>query len=120
MRKFLAIILAAGGMLLFNPLGAAALPVNGSIQSDSVKLQSPVQQARLYCYNRYTGRFLHWGPCGGYGYYRPHYYHPYHYYHRHYYHPYRYYHRYHYYRPYHYHYYRPYYHHYHRWHRHYW
>jgi hypothetical protein len=116
MRKFLAIILAAGGMLFFNPLGASALPINGSIQSDSVKLQSPVQQARLYCYNRYSGRFLHWGPCGGYGYYRPHYYHP--YYHRHYYHPYRYYHRYHYYRPYR-HYYRPY-HHYHRWHRHYW
>ena len=20
--------------------------------------------ARLFCYNRYTGRFLHWGACG--------------------------------------------------------
>jgi hypothetical protein len=30
--------------------------------------------ARLYCYNRYSGAFLHWGPCGGYhpiNYYHP-------------------------------------------------
>ena len=50
-----------------------------------------LENVRLFCVNRYTGRFLYWGRCGGYHhYYRRHYYHPYyrHYwrprYHRHY------------------------------------
>ena len=25
---------------------------------------SPVQEARWFCYNRYSGRFIHWGRCG--------------------------------------------------------
>jgi hypothetical protein len=72
---------------------ARAAPVAASSLAAQVAAPSLTEKTRLYCYNRYTGQFLHWGPCGGYRrhYYRPYYYHP-HYYHPHYYHR-NYYHR---------------------------
>jgi hypothetical protein len=82
MRKIFLALLIAGGMFSFGASPAAAAPANGSAIADALKSNSLIQDARLYCYNRYTGRFLHWGPCGGY---HRHYYHP---YYRHYYHPY--------------------------------
>jgi hypothetical protein len=53
---------------------AKAAPVAASSLANQTAAPSLTEKARLYCYNRYTGRFLHWGPCGGY-YYRPHYWH---------------------------------------------
>jgi hypothetical protein len=83
MRKFFLMLLIAGGILSIEGSPASAAPANGSAIASALKSNSLIQDVRLYCYNRYTGRFLHWGPCGGYR----HYYHPYyrHYYH-HYYH----------------------------------
>jgi len=75
---------------------AQSAPIAPASLAAQAAATSPIEKTRLYCYNRYTGQFLHWGPCGGY---RRYYYHPRHYYYR----PYR---R-------HYYYYRP------RWHRHY-
>ncbi|MCW2273462.1 hypothetical protein GJ654_05535 [Rhodoblastus acidophilus] len=67
---------------------AKAAPVAGSILGKQTLAPDLTEKARVYCYNRYTGRFLHWGPCHR-RHYRPH-----HYYYRPYYRPYR-----HYYRP---------------------
>ena len=79
---------------------ARAAPIAASSLGAQVAAPSLTEKARLYCYNRYNGRFLHWGACGGYHrryyrhyYYRPRYYHHYYrpryyhrpYYHRHYY-----------------------------------
>jgi hypothetical protein len=89
MRKILIALLAAFAIFGLASTSATAAPASGTTIHQALKTDSLVQQARVYCYNRYTGRFLHWGPCGGY-YYRP-YYHRHYYYHPHYYH--RYYHR---------------------------
>ncbi|HUO53823.1 MAG TPA: hypothetical protein VMU18_03710, partial [Rhodoblastus sp.] len=71
----------------FTPLStrpAQSAPVNPSVLASQAAGPGLVEKTRLYCYNRYTGRFLHWGPCGGYRhyYYRPHYYYHPHYYYR--------------------------------------
>ncbi|MCW2285534.1 hypothetical protein M2323_003491 [Rhodoblastus acidophilus] len=78
------------------PDSAKAAPVAASSLGKQTLASDLIEQARVYCYNRYTGRFLHWGPC-----YRRHYYRP-----RYYYRPY--------YRPYRHYYYRPHRHYYHR------
>jgi hypothetical protein len=87
MRKFLIALLAAATIGGLGMVRATAAPVNGAAMHDALKTDSMVQDARVYCYNRYSGRFLHWGPCGGY--WHPHYYHRY-YYHRYHYHRYHY------------------------------
>jgi hypothetical protein len=92
----LAVILGFAALASLATGPARSAPVASSSIAAQVAATSPIEKTRLYCYNRYTGRFLHWGPCGGY---RPYYYRRPYYYHR----PYR---R-------HYYYYRP------RWHRHY-
>jgi hypothetical protein len=68
MRKLFLALFAAGGIATFNAPAAMAMPTVGDVLSSAV--ESPVTEARVFCYNRYTGRFLHWGYCGG-GYYRP-------------------------------------------------
>jgi hypothetical protein len=72
MRKILIAILAAGGIVSFLPMAASAAPASGAIIAKALKTTAPVQDVRLYCYNRYTGQFLHWGPCGGYHWHRYH------------------------------------------------
>jgi hypothetical protein len=85
MRKLFLALFAVGGLALSNAPAAVAMPTAGDVFSGATE---KLTEARVFCYNRYTGRFLHWGPCGGY--YRPHYY-----YHRYYWRPhYHYYHRY--------------------------
>lgn len=78
---------AALGSLAIAP--AQSAPIAGASLGAQVAASSPIEKVRVYCFNRYTGQFLHWGPCGGYRrvYYRPvyHYYRP--AYRRHYYHP---------------------------------
>jgi hypothetical protein len=80
------------------PDSAQAAPLAASALGKQTLAPDLTEKTRVYCYNRYTGRFLHWGHCGRRHYYRPHYYYrpfyrPYrhyyrphrHYYHRHYY-----------------------------------
>lgn len=47
-------------LLVFSPFSEVlAMPIA------PMPLATPlVQKARIFCYNTYTGRFLHWGRCG--------------------------------------------------------
>jgi hypothetical protein len=74
MRKTLLTLSFAAGLSLFAPIDAPAAPANGSAIPAAVATNPLVQQARVFCYNRYSGRFLHWGSCGRR--YVRHYYHP--------------------------------------------
>jgi hypothetical protein len=57
-------IALAAGVGLFGISSGWAAPIDGSAILRSLgESMSPVQQARVFCYNKYTGRFLHWGSC---------------------------------------------------------
>ncbi len=82
MRKIMIAILAVAGFgILVSANEVSAAPASGAPIIQSLDAGSLIQEARVFCYNRYTGRFLHWGSCGGrhyyyrrhYHYYRPHY-----------------------------------------------
>lgn len=64
MRKFVLIGLAVSALSFVSP--AVALPPAGFSVAPQEDAQSPLDEARLFCYNRSSGRFLHWGRCGGY------------------------------------------------------
>ena len=42
-----------------------AVPLQGGGLEGETTDYSPVDQARWFCANRASGRFLHWGRCGG-------------------------------------------------------
>ena len=69
MRKLLIALAAAGGLGLFSLSESVAAPAAGGAIQSLIHNEPLVEQARLYCANRYTGRFLYWGRCGGYRYY---------------------------------------------------
>ena len=71
MRKVLIALAAVAGIGLFSMPSSFGAPASGGAILNLAQTESPFEQARLYCVNRYTGRFLYWGRCGG-GY-RPHY-----------------------------------------------
>ena len=73
----LAFILSFAALASLAASPAQSAPVAASSVAAQVAATSPIEKARLFCYNRFTGQFLHWGPCGGYYYrpYRPVYYH---------------------------------------------
>ena len=60
MRAILIALLATG---MLGTSSAFAVPVNGAAINGAAEVISPVQNARVFCYNRYTGRFKHWGSC---------------------------------------------------------
>lgn len=75
MRKFLAVILATSSIVgAFPENEAIAAPANPAAILKAVESDSIVEEARWACVNRYSGRIMHWGRCGGY--HRRHYYHP--------------------------------------------
>jgi hypothetical protein len=85
-RFLLLAILIGAAAPAFAPDSAKAAPVALSTLARQTAAPDLTEKARLYCYNRYTGRFLHWGPCWRrHYYYRPHYYWRRHYYRPHYY-----------------------------------
>ena len=56
-----------------SPGAALAAPIDAGSIARSAQAANPVEQVRLFCANRFTGRFLHWGGCGPtFVYYRPH------------------------------------------------
>jgi len=76
----LAVVLGVAAPAL-TPQTVQAAPLAASSLAGQTAAPDLTEKTRLYCYNRYTGRFLHWGPC----YRRHHYYHsPHHYYRPHY------------------------------------
>ena len=69
MKKYVIGLLAAGLICSSAVSGSLAAPIDGMSILNDIREASPVEQARVFCYNRFTGGFLHWGSCGGY--YRP-------------------------------------------------
>ncbi len=78
MKKALLALVALATIYAMGIEGAMAGMTAGASASGFQGLDSGLHKARLYCANRYTGRFLYWGRCG----HRHIYYH--HYYRRHY------------------------------------
>lgn len=64
MRKSLVMLITTGALALLSSMDVFAAPVadRGGVLKASQD-SSMVEQARTFCYNRYTGRFLHWGRC---------------------------------------------------------
>jgi hypothetical protein len=60
-------VLIAGlvaGMGLASASCAVAAPISGAAAIlGAVDEVSSLERARTFCYNRHTGRFLHWGRC---------------------------------------------------------
>jgi hypothetical protein len=63
MRKILMLLLVVGGLGAFGGGRAHAVPMSASPIELAREAASLIQEARVYCYNRRTGRFLHWGHC---------------------------------------------------------
>lgn len=62
MNRFLKIVAgAAVGAVMAS--AASAAPVSPLGASNPLAENPLLQDVRIFCYNRYTGRFLHWGPC---------------------------------------------------------
>ena len=62
-RKVLVAMAAAAGLYASFPSVSTAAPANGSAILDLMRENSLAQKVRVFCYNRRTGRFLHWGSC---------------------------------------------------------
>ncbi|MGD9545074.1 MAG: hypothetical protein AB7F41_14980 [Methylocystis sp.] len=64
MRKSLLALPSAAALVLVSSIHVFASPVvgHGGVLR-ALEDASIVEQARVFCYNRYTGRFLHWGRC---------------------------------------------------------
>ncbi|ACL57452.1 hypothetical protein [Methylobacterium nodulans] len=54
---------AVTGFVLCSPSSGWSAPVQGAAILGSLQENPLVQDARVFCYNRRTGRFLHWGYC---------------------------------------------------------
>jgi hypothetical protein len=63
MRGILVAVLAAAAIGLVGTSGSLAAPAVGGAIIDAADTLSPVVDVRRFCYNRHTGRFIHWGPC---------------------------------------------------------
>ena len=66
MRGFLSLVAAAGTIGGVMMSSATAAPTAAGGLGSAAHDNSLVEPVRVYCYNRYNGRFLHWGRCGGY------------------------------------------------------
>jgi hypothetical protein len=67
MRKCFFSLLTALSIFVASAAEAPAAPVNAAAFAAIAAARdaaSPVQEARWFCYNRYSGRFIHWGRCG--------------------------------------------------------
>lgn len=62
MRRHLILLASLFGMTVAAS-GTSAAPVSGTTILDQLRSASPIEPARVFCYNRVTGRFLHWGSC---------------------------------------------------------
>jgi hypothetical protein len=63
MRRTLIALAVAVGVGLSGLADAAAMTIDGAAIRDSLDASSPVAKTRLFCFDKYSGRFLYWGPC---------------------------------------------------------
>lgn len=64
MRNIIAATVAASVLFLTAVDTTWALPAVAPGAGATSDAQSDLQDSRVFCYNRYSGRFLHWGSCG--------------------------------------------------------
>ena len=57
----LAVILGFAALAASATSPAQSAPIAASSLAAQVAVTSPIEKTRLYCFNRYTGQFLHWG-----------------------------------------------------------
>jgi len=63
-RKLLVMSAVAAGIVVSSSGSLTAAPASPGGILELLKSDSLVQDVRVFCYNRATGRFLHWGYCG--------------------------------------------------------
>jgi hypothetical protein len=63
MRTILTMLVLALTISLFSTASSLAAPVSGAAIIGAAEALAPVQDVRVFCYNRKTGRFKHWGAC---------------------------------------------------------
>ncbi len=64
MRKgLMAWVVAAVFGLVSASSDSFAAPIDGAGILHALQAASPVQKARIFCFDKYSGRFLHWGVC---------------------------------------------------------
>lgn len=76
MRKIFLAFVAIATVYSIGIEGAVAGVMRGDAASSFSGMGTAIQQARLFCANRYTGRFLYWGRCRRRRVYYHHYYRP--------------------------------------------
>lgn len=64
MRGVVVTLIAASALSLCVVQPTYALPAAAPGVSTQSDAKSDIQDTRTYCYNRYSGQFLHWGSCG--------------------------------------------------------
>jgi hypothetical protein len=63
MRKIIILAATVAGLGILSTSQSMGAPASGGAILDALKSTSPIQDARVFCYNRHSGRFLHWGHC---------------------------------------------------------
>jgi hypothetical protein len=63
MRACLIAGAAAFGLGLLGSTSSFAVPVNPGAIAGAADELSHIEHARVFCYHRYTGRFINWGRC---------------------------------------------------------
>jgi hypothetical protein len=63
MRKIIILAATVAGLGILGTSQSMGAPASGGTILDALKGMSPIQDARVFCYNRRSGRFLHWGHC---------------------------------------------------------
>ena len=75
MRKLFLVLVAVATVYAMGIEGAMAGMAGGAAASGFQGIGTSIHKVRLYCANRYTGRFLYWGRCRPRRIYYHHYYH---------------------------------------------
>ena len=63
MRKIIIFATVVAGLGVLSTSQSIGAPASGGAILDALKSTSPIQDVRVFCYNRRSGRFLHWGHC---------------------------------------------------------
>ncbi len=63
MRKMLLTLLGVATLAMFSANQSLAAPASGSSIVAGLNDIRNVENVRIFCYNRVTGKFNHWGPC---------------------------------------------------------
>ena len=71
MRRYLVSLACVASLCAVAATPGQAGPMTGAGLPSMRDATSLIENARVFCYNRYNGAFLHWGGCVPQGYYHP-------------------------------------------------